>query len=98
MFSNKKTIALCIGVFTLISASQIMATDYSTYSTQELAQFRGTLQNASQEEKDAFRSAWQSKTAEEKQLYAAQNQNNAGKGTGTCDGTGTGSGKGKRNR
>jgi len=98
MFNNKKALALCIGMFAIVTANQVMATDYSAYSTQELAQFRGTLQNASQEEKDAFRSAWQSKTAEEKQMYASQNQKNVNKGTGICDGTGKGSGKGRTNR
>jgi len=48
-------------------------TDYSSMTTEELSQIRGTLRNATQEERDAFRSVWQQRvrnmSTEEMQRY-----------------------------
>ena len=50
-------IILVLGLGVL--AGNAFAEDYSRYSTEELANMRGTLQDASQEERDAFRAEWQ---------------------------------------
>ena len=55
------------------------AVDYSQYTTEELANIRGTLQDASPEERDAFRVEWQkrlqSMTSEERQKYMGKPDN-----------------------
>ena len=81
--------------------------DYSSYSTEQLANMRGTLRNASQEERNAFRSEWQkrmlSMSASERQQYMGRPANapaygagygkGRGRGQGICSGTGTGQGQ-----
>lgn len=88
-----------IGLVSLASRSP--AADYSSMTTEELSQLRGTLQTASQEERDAFRSEWlervQSMTATERQAYGNAGNgygNGAGNaaGAGSANGTGTGTG------
>ncbi len=70
----------------LFATSAFAATDYSSYSLQDLAKMRGTMMQKSQEERDAFRAAWQEKmrnaTPEERQTYMR------GRGRGNCDGSG----------
>ncbi len=55
-----RTIITIMAMATLIGTSA-MAADYSGYSTEELSNMRGTMRNASQEEKNAFRKEWQSR-------------------------------------
>ena len=73
---------------TLIAAavfvtSLAFAADYSGYSNEELSKMRGTLQNATEQERQQFRSEWQSRlqnmTQEERQLYMGRPEN-AGQG------------------
>ncbi len=60
-----------------------IATDYSGLTTEELSRVRGTLQNATDQERDAFRTEWQSRvqnmTQDERQQYAGRPEN-AGQG------------------
>lgn len=62
-----------------ILAGNAFAEDYSQYATEELASMRGTLQDASQEERDAFRAEWQKRvqdmTPEERQKYTGRPDN-----------------------
>jgi len=62
-----------------ILAGNAFAEDYSQYATEELANMRGTLQDASEEERDAFRTEWQKRvqdmTSEERQKYVGRPDN-----------------------
>jgi hypothetical protein len=64
-------------------ASSAFGVDYSTMSTEELSKMRGTMQNATIEEKNAFQNEWQKRvqniTQEEKQKYIGKPEN-AGQG------------------
>jgi len=55
------------------------ATDYASMSNEELAALRGTMQNASPEEHDAFRAEWKSRlqtmTDEEQQKFLRHGPN-----------------------
>ncbi len=57
----------------LMMAAPLWAADYSNYSTEELANMRGTLSTATEQERNAFRAEWQkrmkSMTAEERLKY-----------------------------
>ena len=88
-----------IGLLSLASYSP--AADYSSMTTEELSQLRGTLQTASQEERDAFRSEWlervESMTVAERQAYGSPgngygNGKGNAAGAGSANGTGSGSG------
>ena len=88
-------------LFLVITAAQ--AADYSSMSTEELSELRGTMYNATQEEQDAFRAEWmkraQSMTDEEKAKYftsgSGQGAGNRG-GMGLGDGSGRGRGNGQQ--
>jgi len=62
-----------------ILAGNAFAEDYSQYTTEELAGMRGTLQDASEEERDDFRAEWQKRvqdmTPEERQKYVGRPDN-----------------------
>ncbi len=83
-----------LGLFPAIPAG---ATDYNSYSLDELNQMRGTMTAASPEDREAFRSARQTKmqalTPEERssyQSYGQQKSGNAnGKHTQARDGSGS---------
>ncbi|MEF3169238.1 MAG: hypothetical protein K6360_07945 [Deltaproteobacteria bacterium] len=70
-----------------------MAADYSGYSNEELAAMRGTMQNATEEERNAFRCEWQNRmqdmTPEEMAQYTGKGQ--GGKGNRSPQGSGQGS-------
>jgi|GEM_PF-1165985 len=74
----------------LLGASQAMAADYSQMSTEELAAMRGTMQNATVEERNAFRNEWQKRirtmSPEERSRYmgppGARNKSGYGSGGG----------------
>jgi len=67
--------ALLIG----LSSTPLFASDYSSMSIDELANIRGTLYNATIEERNEFRSEWQkqiqSMTFEERQQYMGRPSN-----------------------
>lgn len=75
------------------------ATDYSTMTTEELSKIRGTLQAATEQERQDFRQEWQNRvgemTSEERQQYMGSgNKKGQGKGSGYGQGMGKGKGKG----
>jgi len=98
---NRKKFCIVAGaLFVLfISGSAFAVTDYSAMTTEELSALRGTLYNATQEERNAFRTEWQKRvqqmTQEEREKYLSSGPGNgAGRRDGTGLGNGSGSGKG----
>jgi len=67
-------------------------------SNEELSNTRGSMQEASEQERNAFRSEWQqrtqSMTSEEQQQYTGRPANAAAEGSGTQQGMGQGRGGG----
>lgn len=89
------SLAIIAAVFTIYANAHSM--DYSAMTTEELSTLRGTLSNASEAERNAFRSEWQKRvnqmTPEELEQYTGPP---AGKGSGKGYGKGKGGyGKGK---
>lgn len=83
----KRILVILVLAFAVLSGNAFAA-DYSKYTTEELDSMRGTLQDASEEERDAFRDEWQKRvqdmTPEERQKYTgrpdnAQSQPGAGR-------------------
>ncbi len=74
------------------------ATDYSSMTTEELSKLRGTMRNASQEERNAFREEWQKRmhemTQEERDRYLGRPAPASSEGTGMGQGRGRGQGGG----
>lgn len=72
--------------------------DYGSMSTGELSELRGTMSNASQEQRDAFRAEWKKRidqmSPEEKQQYFGAG-GGRGQGNRSGDGLGDGTGSGK---
>ncbi len=99
---KNKLAGAIIGSILFISTA--FAVDYSTMSTEELSRLRGTMQNATVEERNAFRQEWQKRmqnmTQEERQRYlgspqgAGQGQMQRGSGNAPC-GAGRGRGGGR---
>jgi hypothetical protein len=94
-----KTTGRFLGILMLssaLAAPLALATDYSTMTTAELSEIRGTLYDATEEERAAFRQEWQSRLTEmtpaERQEYAGPPAN--APGPGSQDGAGNGTGKG----
>ena len=91
--------AIVVATVVLLSLPAIgLCTDYQALTTKELSELRGTMYNAPQEERDAFRAEWRSRivrmTPEEKQQYLGSGSGR-GKGNRSGDGLGDGSGRGK---
>jgi hypothetical protein len=77
----------------------VFAVDYSQYTTEELANMRGTMQDASEEERDTFRAEWQKRlqdmTREERQKYVGKPDNaQCQSGAGRMQGGGNAQGRG----
>ena len=101
----RKLMMIGIAVIAAITMTAFSAfsADYSTYATEELSQMRGTMQNATEEERESFRNEWQKRiqtmTREERQEYMGNpSQKGAGPGTGMMEkkGYGQGTGKGRK--
>ena len=77
--------------FFLILPNPGQAADYQSMTTEELSQLRGTLTDAPQEERDAFRAEWlkpvDRMAPEERARYTGPG---GGRGTGPRDGSGAG--------
>lgn len=88
--------------------SSVYSTDYSTMPTEELAKMRGKMQNATVQERNAFRHEWQKRiqgmTPAERQIYTGRPDNegtgqgmkNQSRQGGSGMGTGFGGGRGGR--
>lgn len=83
-------------LFLLCLPAAGMGAEYQGMTTPELSKLRGTMYSASQEERDAFRAAWQERvnqmTPEEKQQYIGSG---GGMGPGNRSGAGLGDGTGR---
>ncbi len=103
--------ALVIGLC-LLSAPAFAATDYSSMTNDELAAMRGTMRDAEQVDRDAFRSEWQERVSnmstEERNNAVgrpanapqdgAGNRYGGGNGRGMSSGMGGGQGMGRGRR
>ena len=95
----KKIIGAIIVGMGLLLAIPAGATDYQSYSLEELDAMRGTMSTAGAEERDAFQNARQKKmqalNPEERSSYQLNNRkgsdNSNGKGIRARDGSGLGS-------
>lgn len=92
-----KTLIVSI-VFLLVLPVSALCTDYKSMTTQQLSELRGTMYNASQEQRDLFRDEWRKRinemTPEEKQQFLGAG-GGRGKGNRSSDGLGDGKGRGK---
>jgi len=102
-----KMLRIAILASSLLSATLTWAaTDYSAMTNEEMSAKRGTLQQATEEEKNAFHNEWQKRvqqmSPEEKQKNMGQPENvqrdksgqKHGQGQGRGNGSGSGSGMG----
>ena len=101
MKNGKKVVFVALGLALL--ASPVWAvTDYSGMSNEDLAAVRGTMSNATSEERTAFQSEWQSRvqqmTPEERQQAVSRPENAPADGTGSRYGAGNGQGTGDGSR
>lgn len=90
-----------------LAVGPVYAADYQSMTTEELSDIRGSLYNASQEERDAFHAEWSkrldSMSADERAQFAASGPGRGkglqdGSGAGRQGGTGEGLGNGNGNR
>lgn len=85
-------------LFLLLLPAMGLSAEYQSMSTKDLSELRGTMYNASQEERDAFRTEWRKRmdqmTPEEKEQYLGAG-GGRGKGNRTGDGLGDGTGRGR---
>jgi hypothetical protein len=85
-------------LFLLFLSGTGVGAEYRQMTTQELSDLRGTMYNASQQERDAFRAAWTERikqmTPEEKQRYLVPG-GGTGKGNRSGNGIGDGTGRGR---
>jgi hypothetical protein len=69
----KRILISTIAAAVILTAGNIMAADFSQHSTEDLSRMRGTMQNVTQQERDAFRTEWQKRiqntSQEERQKY-----------------------------
>ena len=97
---NRNFIALIIAalLFAFLLPSTGFCTDYQSMTTKELSNLRGTMYNAPQQERDAFRAEWLKRinqmSPEEKQQYIGPG-GGRGKGSRGEYGLGDGRGRGK---
>ncbi len=96
----KRFLVLSIVFAVTLSPYILFATDFSKYSTEELSNMRGTMQNATVEERNAFRTEWQKRiqnmSQEERQKYLGSPSSSGSQyGTGQKQGGGKGRGMGK---
>jgi hypothetical protein len=96
---NRMTKSIIITALVLIILPGVgLCTEYHEMTTQELSQLRGTMYNASQEERDAFRAEWRKRidqmSDEEKQQYLGAG-GGRGQGNRAGDGLGDGTGRGR---
>ncbi len=85
-------------LFLLTLPTTGLCRDFQAMTTQQLSELRGTMYNAPQDERDAFREEWQKRinqmTTEEKEQFLGAG-GGMGSGNRSGDGLGDGSGRGK---
>ncbi len=92
----KKWLSMGLLASALMIGTSALAVDYSQYSTEELAKMRGTMRNATEEEREAFRAEWQKRlremSPEERKQYMGRPENATRDGQGFQYGRGKGRG------
>ncbi len=95
----KKWLSMGLLASALMIGTSALAVDYSQYSTEELSKMRGTLRNATEEEREAFRAEWQKRmremSPEERMKYVGPPDNATRDGQGYQYGRGKGRGQGQ---
>ena len=90
---SKKLIITSLLMGAVLFSGHAFASDYSDYTTEELHSMRGTMQNATAQERSQFSNEWQKRSrempAEERRKYTK------GSGNGSADGSGDGKKKAK---
>ena len=75
----RRVLIIILALSFSVLTDNAFAVDYSQYTTEELANMRGTMQDASAEERDTFRAEWQKRlqhmTREERQKYVGKPDN-----------------------
>lgn len=61
---SKKLIIASLVMGTVLFSGYVYASDYSDYTTEELHSMRGTMQNATAEERSQFSNEWQKRSRE----------------------------------
>ena len=94
----KRILVILVLAFAVLS-DNAFAEDNSQYTTGELANMRGTMQDASEEERDTFGAEWQKRlqdmTREERQKYVGKPDNaQCQAGAGRMQGGGNTQGRG----
>ena len=97
----KRTICNIITIsalFLLMLPGIALSKDFQSMTTEQLSELRGTMFNAPQEERDAFRAEWRNRinqmSPEEKEQFLGAG-GGRGQGNRSGDGLGDGSGRGK---
>jgi hypothetical protein len=84
----------------IVTVGSAFATDYSKYSTEELINLRGTMKDATDEEKEALRNEMQARiqnmSDEERQNFFEEIRSKRGSSQGFHKGSGRGMGRGSR--
>ncbi len=98
MQTKRPSVIAVLLLLALAAAPAFAATDYSTISTEELNEMRGTMRDAPAQEREAFQREWQqrlnSMTREERQQYSGPPANAPRDGAGDGYGRGMGGGIG----
>ena len=93
---NFITLLTCSVLFLMLLPGISAGADFQSMTTEELSKLRGTMYNAPQEQRDAFRAEWAKRinqmTPEEKQQYLGSG---SGRGQGNRSATGLGDGQGR---
>lgn len=88
--------AVIIPAILFLGITSALAADYSSMSTQELSDLRGTMFNAAKDDQDAFRAEWtkrvENMNEDDKAKYLSSG---SGRGAGNRGGIGLGDGSGR---
>ena len=88
----KTLLTLTMAAAIMLAGGNVFASDYSQYSTEDLSSKRGTMQNATEQEREAFRYEWQKRvqnmSQEERQEYMGKQGKGMRPGQGRMDNKG----------
>ena len=91
---------MMLAVFLLSAVPVLASGDYSNMNNEELNSVRGTMRNADETERNAFRTEWQQRmqnmSSEERQQYNRRSANASTDGSGTQQRKGQGGDGGRR--
>ena len=94
-----KIASLILGL-TLLSVPAWAASDFSKYTTEEMHEMRGTMQNATEKERNAFQHEWQRRMrempVEDRSKYSGKGRKEQADWSSPGKGQGQGKGQGKK--